>query len=129
MRNISFALTTQQVRDRIKTVTRRVGWEFLRPGDRLQAIVKGQGLKRGEHPEKICVIEVVDVRREALGRMLEDFIGAMGERKYGIEECVKEGFGDHKTLWSPTWFVDFFCQSHKGCTPRTIITRIEFKYV
>jgi len=32
-RNISFALTTQQVRNRTKTVTRRAGWLFLKAGD------------------------------------------------------------------------------------------------
>jgi hypothetical protein len=53
VRNISFALTTAQVRARTKTVTRRVGWTFLKPGDLLQPVVKCRGLKKGERVEKI----------------------------------------------------------------------------
>ncbi len=29
----------------------------------------------------------------------------------------------------PERFVDFFCASHKGCKPDSIVTRIEFDYV
>jgi len=48
---------------------------------------------------------------------------------YGVDECFREGFGDHPTLYFPIRFVDFFCGSHKGCTPETVVTRIEFEYV
>jgi len=34
-RLMSVALTEQAVRERRKTVTRRLGWQFLKPGDRL----------------------------------------------------------------------------------------------
>ena len=44
MRNMSFSATVQQVRDRTKTVTRRVGWKTLQPGEVLRAVEKGQGL-------------------------------------------------------------------------------------
>lgn len=37
-RNMSFALTTSQIRDRSKTVTRRFGWWFLVPGDQVWAV-------------------------------------------------------------------------------------------
>lgn len=40
-RNMSFALTTDQVKDRVKTVTRRNGWWFLKPGDIVNAVKKG----------------------------------------------------------------------------------------
>ena len=53
MRNISFAKTTEQVRLQRKTVTRRVGWLFLKHGDLLQPIVKGQGIQKGGTVEKI----------------------------------------------------------------------------
>lgn len=36
-RNMSFSMTTEAVRNRTKTVTRRLGWEFLKPGDILWA--------------------------------------------------------------------------------------------
>jgi hypothetical protein len=47
VRNISFMLTTRQVCDRIKTVTRRNGWLFAKPGDLLCAVEKSQGLGKG----------------------------------------------------------------------------------
>jgi hypothetical protein len=47
MRRISFALTTTQVQNRTKTVTRRLGWNNLKPGDRLQPIYKGMGVEKG----------------------------------------------------------------------------------
>lgn len=34
-RLMSVALTEKAVRERRKTVTRRLGWKFLKPGDRL----------------------------------------------------------------------------------------------
>lgn len=68
-RNMSFFLTTQQIRDRSKTVTRRRGWKFLKPGDLLNACVKCQGLKKGETVERLALIRVVSVRRESLKSM------------------------------------------------------------
>ena len=46
MRNLSFALTTRQMRDRSKTVTRRRGDYYarvLKPGDLVCAVEKSQG--------------------------------------------------------------------------------------
>lgn len=117
MRNMSFALTTPQIRARTKSVTRRLGWMDLRPRTELQAIVKGQGLKKGEHPEKICVIRVKSVRREPLMAMLEG-------STYGAVEVVKEGFPN----MTPRQFVETFCDHH-GVTYDKPITRIEFEYV
>lgn len=47
MRNMSFMLTTAQIRDRSKTVTRRLGWWNLRVGDVVMACEKCQGLGKG----------------------------------------------------------------------------------
>jgi hypothetical protein len=64
---MSFALTTEQVRNRTKTVTRRVGWRFAKVGDVVQPVVKAQGLKKGEHPQPIGgPIRFVAVDRERL---------------------------------------------------------------
>jgi len=52
---MSFSVTTEQIRARIKTVTRRMGWTFLRPGEQIQVVVKCCGLKKGEKVEPICV--------------------------------------------------------------------------
>ncbi len=121
MRNISFSLTTAQVRAGTKDVTRRLGWEFLRPGDKLMACVKCMGRRKGEPLERIRVIEIVDVRREPL-RRLTDAVD------YGFAELAREGFADDPVLKWPSAWVPWFCSSHKRCTPETEVTRIEFRY-
>lgn len=115
-------LTTQQIRERTKTVTRRVGWERLRAGELVCAVVKGMGLRKGESIERLGVLRIVDVRPEPLERLTVDL-------EYGIRECELEGFGDDPRLRFPSEFVRFFCASHRGCTPETVVRRIEFQYM
>lgn len=126
--NISFQLTTRQVREStpekpLKDVTRRLGWLKLKPGQRLWACEKCQGIKPGEKIVRIREIKVVSVRREPLRRMIK-------EPKYGADECRREGFPE----MSPYQFVTFFCESHGikqddfGHTDE-IVTRIEFRYL
>jgi hypothetical protein len=123
MRNISFALTTDQIRSGTKTVTRRVGWLNLKVGDLLSPVRKGMGLKPGEKIERLrAPIRVVSVRREPLDLMTEDV-------EYGIEECKLEGFGEHPIYCWPSEFINFFCSSHRGCKPDDEITRIQFEYL
>lgn len=50
---MSFALTTVQILDGSKDVTRRLGWEFLKVGDLLRPVRKCMGLRPGE---KISVL-------------------------------------------------------------------------
>lgn len=121
MRNMSFALTTQQVRAKTKTVTRRMGWTNLKVGEQIMACEKCMGRKKGEPLVRLCVLEVVSVRREKLGALSDD-------PAYGIGEIRREGFGDNPELCWPSDWVPWFCASHKGCTPDTEVTRIEFKY-
>lgn len=112
MRHMSFALTAEQIRRRRKTVTRRIGWTTLTPGMRLQPVVKGQGLKKGERVETIGgPVTVVSVRRERLDAVT-------------FADVRREGFRRMGTLD----FVEFFCR-HNRCVPSTIVTRIEFSYV
>jgi len=118
MRLMSFSLTTDQIRREQKTVTRRAGWRFLKPGDRIQAVTKAMGLKKGETVDRLKVLEVRFVSREPLSRLLL-------EPSYGRRECVQEGF-PHLTAEQ---FVAMFCASHKGVAPDTVVTRIEFAYV
>lgn len=122
MRNISFMLTKDQIRARSKTVTRRLGWKTLKAGDMLRGVEKGMGLKPGEKVRPLATIRVVDVRFEPLEAIVSD-------PDYGFEECAKEGFGSHPTLQWPSEFVQFFCKANRGCSPETVITRIEFEYV
>jgi hypothetical protein len=122
MRNISFALTTEQFKARTKTVTRRLGWLMLKPGDVLMACRKCQGLKPGQKIERLGTIRVVSVRREKLLAITDDL-------DYGFTETALEGFqAPHPCFW-PSYFVEFFCRSHAGCTPETVVTRIEYEYL
>lgn len=115
---MSFALTTPQVRNQTKKITRRIGWKDLRRGTWVQPVVKGQGLKRGEHVEKIGgPIRILSARRERVDALLED-------EAYGRAEVLAEGFPD----LSPAEFVAMFCQAN-DCKPSTRVTRIEFEYV
>jgi hypothetical protein len=121
VRNISVALTTRQIRNQTKSVTRRCGWTFVQVGDLLQPIVKGQGLKHGETVEPVgAPIRVISVRREPLSRLRD-------EAGYGIDECRREGFGDHPDLMWPSSFVEYFAQTH-NCDVDDEITRIAFEY-
>ncbi len=122
MRNMSFMLTTGQVRAKAKTVTRRLGWVKLQPHELVRAVEKCMGLKPGEKIRPITTIRVLSVRREPLDALMADPV-------YGSAECAREGFGDHPALSRPGEFVRFFCDSHRGCTPQTTVTRIEFEYV
>lgn len=117
MRNISFALTTLQTFAQVKTVTRRFGWWNLQPGTKLQGVVKGMGLKKGEQAKKIHVIEPWKVRAEPLNSITEF-------PDYGEQEMIKEGFPNMK----PVEFVEMICDTHKGKTPESTINRIEFTY-
>jgi hypothetical protein len=109
-RNMSFSLTTQQIRDRTKTVTRRKGWSFLRPGDRVNACRKCMGLKPGERIERLALLEVVSVRAEPL-HAIDD------------EDVEREGF-----IMPAHEFVEMFCE-HMGGDRYQIVNRIEFKYL
>lgn len=110
-RNMSFMLTTEQVKNKSKTVTRRLGWWFLKPGDILNAVEKCQGLKKGEKVKKIDQIRVKE---------------AQGEPLYFINhnECIKEGFPDYM----PEDFIEMFCK-HNKCDSSKIVNRIEFEYI
>lgn len=114
MRHMAFSLTTPQVLDRSKTVTRRagMGWMSLSPGQLVQAVEKGMGLKRGESVNRLAVLRVRHVRLEPLGAITPDDVRA-------------EGFGD----LAPHDFVAFFCRTHRGVTPTSEVVRIEFEYV
>ena len=119
-RNMSFSKTTDQIRAGTKTVTRRLGWWFLKPGEIVNAVEKCRGLKKGEKIKRIRQIRIVTTRPEPLSRMQSD-------REYGRQETAREGFGNHVNMKEPDYFVEFFCSLNR-CTPSTEINRIEFEY-
>lgn len=118
-RNMSFSLTTEQVRSRTKTVTRRRGWNFLIPGDVVNACVKCRGLKKGQKVEHICQIRILNVRKEVLSDLLQEPYPI-----YGREEIAREGFPG-MTILS---FIYMFCGAQK-CDRDEVLTRIEFEYI
>jgi len=108
---MSFALTERQLLDGTKTVTRRLGWLTLKPGDELLAVNKAMGLRKGEKSRALARIRVISVMREPL-----DTITPL--------ECAAEGFPG----MPPSEFVEMFCAAHaKRCTPTTLVTRIKFE--
>jgi hypothetical protein len=121
-RNISFMLTTPQFLDGSKDVTRRNGWAFLKAGDVLCGVEKSQGLGKGGKIKRLGMIRVKDVRREPLRAITDNL-------HYGFTETVREGFPHPHPKFYPSEFVEFFCKSHKGVTPDSTITRIEFEHI
>ncbi len=58
-------MTTQQILDGTKTVTRRLGWRHLKVGDQIRPVKKCMGLRPGEKIEVLRgPLRVVSVRRE-----------------------------------------------------------------
>lgn len=98
MRNMSFSLTTEQVKNKTKTVTRRNGWTFLTEDTTLQPVKKGMGLKKGEKVEKIGLpIGVTSVKREPLSAIT-------------LDDVVKEGFPKMTT----DEFIKMYCKANIG---------------
>lgn len=110
-RNISFFLTIDQFKNRSKTVTRRLGWKTVKPGDILMGVEKGQGIPKGGLV-RLGLIRVKHVSFEPLNAIT-------------IEECEREGFPD----MTPAEFVRMFCFANGDCLPEDFVTRIEFEYV
>lgn len=110
-RNMSFALTTHQFKDRAKTVTRRLGWWNLKPETVLCGVEKAMGLRKGEKIKRLGLIRIVNVRAEPLNAITR-------------EDCVLEGFPD----FVPQDFIWMF-QYHNKCEADRIVNRIEFIYL
>lgn len=110
-RNISFALTTKQIRNGTKTVTRRIGWWNLKVGEILNACVKCMGFRKGEKIEVIRQIRIISTRREQL-------------YKISKSDVKREGFPQ----WNRIDFLEFFMDSH-NCDGLTEVNRIEFEYL
>lgn len=139
MRNMSFSMTTEQVRNKTKTVTRRFGWWNLKPGTKLWAVEKSQGLKKGEKIKRISQIEVVSVRAEKLQEITEadairEGIDTSGcclcppEKAIGVRFCVNcnlrlwDFIGEFRELWTKAF-------GTKAWESNPTINRIEFKYL
>lgn len=114
-RLMSVTLTEAAVVDRSKTVTRRLGWRNLKPGDRLTLCRKVMGRKRADGTVdplvRLAEVEVVNVRREALTAIT-------------TEDVAREGFPD----LTPVGFRVFFAQAMR-VPSNAEVTRIEWRYL
>lgn len=110
MRCMSFAATTEQIRNKTKTVTRRMGWKFLKPGDLIEAVAKYRGVRKNDR-KKLATIKVHQVYRERLSHV-------------SFLDVDREGFRG----WSPEEFIDLFCKMNK-CNRGAWVTVIWFDYV
>lgn len=122
MRIISFHLTSAQIRDRSKDVTRRLGWIRLQPGDQLLAVEKARGVSI-EDRVPLATLYVNTVRREPLNALLDPKCYSESE---AVRETEREGFPPD--ILTPAQFVEMFCDEMR-CLPGAIVTRIEFEYV
>lgn len=110
-RNMSFMLTTAQVRAGTKTITRRLGWYFLKPGDIVNAVEKCRGLKKGEKVKFIRLIQIVHTEQQRL-----HWIDAI--------DVILEGFPG-----MPVYdFVAMFMKANR-CRFDREVNRIEFEYI
>lgn len=108
---MSFALTTDQIKNQTKTVTRRNGWKNLKPGDLIQPVVKCMGLQKGE-------------KQELIGKPIK-VISISVQRLYQITktDLIKEGFPNMTT----EDFITLYCKANK-CDRKEQVNRIEFEY-
>ena len=120
MRNMSFMLTTQQMRDETKDVTRRLGWSFLKAGDLVMACVKCQGLGKGGKIERIHPIKIVSVENESLMDIEDRSLRAGSDRT----EMEREGFPN----MSGPDFIAMFSREMK-CHADEFVNRIEFLHI
>lgn len=111
-RLMSVTLTEQAVVERRKTVTRRLGWLMLKPGDELDLCRKVMGRRKGDPLVRLARVRVTDVERVCL---------TCGMSEY---EAALEGFPG----MSGDEFVAFFTE-HMRVDPHAVVTRIEWSYV
>lgn len=104
-------MTTPQFRARTKTVTRRFGWWFLKPGDVVRAVEKSRGLRKGEKIKPLGLIRILSTRAEPLAAI-------------SAEDVRREGYPD----WTPEQFIDMLVR-HYRADPAATVNRIEYEYL
>jgi len=135
MRMISFSMTLDSFSDGSKDVTRRF-WKkaWVKPGDRMMAVEKAQGLGKGGHIKTLGQIRIEVIEPEPLDEIIR-----RPERHDGINEpelrfvrdyppmrpeTAREGF----PAFSPEQFVEMFCKIHK-CKSTATVYRIVFEHI
>lgn len=122
-RLMSVSLTEPAVVARTKTVTRRLGWRMLKPGDHLQLCRKVMGRRKGEPLVRLALVEVVDVRRERVWDITDSDIAREGVPAYWFDDVYVDTGQPTCVAW-----VQWFCEQ-MDCWPDDEITRIEWRYL
>lgn len=115
MKRMAFSLTIEAIEKQTKTVTRRPAetWRTLKAGDRLVAVDKVMGLKKGQSPRILGVLRVTDVRVEPLLIITP-------------EDCTREGFPG----MLPSEFIFMFADHYGEVDISHLeVRRIEFEYL
>jgi hypothetical protein len=149
-RLMSVALTEQAVRDRRKTVTRRLGWATLQPGTELDLCRKVMGRRKGDPLIRIARVRVTEVRRQPLRWVTDEEVAREGFRALDLQQWSRVrdhsdrrclcGLGRDATsrYCAIHWecapfamkdaFVAFFTH-HMRVTPDTEVNRIGWEYL
>ena len=124
---MSVALTEPAVVNHAKTVTRRLGWRSLKPGDRLILCRKVQGRRRGDGTVdplvRLAEVEVVSVRQERLWDITADDVA-----REGVDPGVFSEWHSENTPPTPHEWVIWFCEQ-MNVQPDQVVTRIEWRYL
>ncbi len=111
MRLGSFRYTWPQMLDRSKTVTRRLGWRWAKPGTLVLPVYQAMGRRAGEPLVHLdWPIEVISSTWEPLQQITQ-------------ADVVAEGFPDLE----PAGFVVMFC-NHMGGYPGDLVNRFHFRH-
>lgn len=125
-RLMSVSHTADAVIARQKTVTRRLGWLFLKPGDTLTLCRKVMGRKAGEPLERLAEVEVIDVSRVRLNQIDLDEIESEGvpariwaasSHEWACEDC------------GPLAWAEWFARQMGASSTSIEVTRIEWRYL
>jgi hypothetical protein len=125
-RLMSVSLTEAAVVDRRKTVTRRLGWLMLKPGDRLTLCRKVMGRRNGEPLVRLAEVEVVSVRREPLWNITEKDVKREGVHVGPFDDRFEGWYSSGAP--TPEAWVQWFCEE-MDVRPDTEVTRIEWRYI
>jgi len=113
-RNMSFHFTRESFENRTQTVTRRQGWDDLKPGEILRAVNKIGGLKVGEKVKELGWIKIISVDNEPVYKISD-------------KDCISEGREGHPEL-SSRQYIRQYCR-HNRCEPSDVSQRITFVHL
>lgn len=128
-RLMSVAYTEDAVRARTKTVSRRMGWVFLKPGERVTLCRKVMGRKPGEPLERLAEVEIVSVQRVRLCDMDPGDIAleAVDPAKWWDRPLMPQMEISNRVAPVELW-VSWFAETMR-CRITDPVTRIEWRYL